>query len=139
MAGYPILVDGSVAENDNRKYLVGGVILQRPSLVQIGSVVYAGFGGHCDLFNYTWVYRFGSWMYNSTDSPNSGTVLGVDITQKKVVTNFGTVTGPKIPLSVGLNEQDGGKGGIWQSGLGLASDGNRIFFTTVRSRSSHDQ
>lgn len=53
IAGYPIVVDGSVADNDPRKYFIGGVILQRPSLLQIGSVVYAGFGGHCDLFNYT--------------------------------------------------------------------------------------
>ncbi|KAK4975705.1 hypothetical protein LTR66_010895, partial [Elasticomyces elasticus] len=61
VSGFPILVDGSVADNDARKHFVGGTILQRPSILQVGNYVYAAFGGHCDLFNYT------------------GTVLGVDI------------------------------------------------------------
>lgn len=41
----PILIDGSQSDNAPAKYFVGGVILQRPSLTQIGSVVYGGFGG----------------------------------------------------------------------------------------------
>jgi iron transport multicopper oxidase len=53
--------------------------LQRPSLAQIGSVVYGAFGGHCDLFNYT------------------GLVIGVDVNQKKIVTSFATETGPWFP------------------------------------------
>lgn len=111
--GFPILVDGSAADNDPRKYFVGGVILQRPSLVQIGNIIYAGFGGHCDQYNYT------------------GTVLGVDITQKKVVANWVTEAGPQSPFSLDWQpNQSGGGGGIWQSGLGLASDGPRLFFVT---------
>lgn len=49
--GFPILLDGSHADNAPAKYFIGGVILQRPALTQIGNVVYGGFGGHCDLFN----------------------------------------------------------------------------------------
>jgi hypothetical protein len=62
----PLLIDGSVSQNDPRRYFVGGTILQRPSLLQIGSVVYAGFGGHCDQYNYT------------------GLIVGVDVEQNKV-------------------------------------------------------
>ncbi|KAK3044580.1 hypothetical protein LTS18_000897, partial [Coniosporium uncinatum] len=68
--GYPILVDGSISDNDARRYFVGGTILQRPSLTKVGNFVYGGFGGHCDLFNYT------------------GIVLGVDVVAKKVVANY---------------------------------------------------
>ncbi|KAJ9667507.1 hypothetical protein H2201_002376 [Coniosporium apollinis] len=109
--GYPILVDGSVADNDKRMYFVGGVILQRPSLIQVGNVVYTGFGGHCDKYNYT------------------GTVLGVDVVQKKVVANWVTEAGDKVPFS-GKWDGEGGGGGIWQGGTSLSSDGPRLFLVT---------
>lgn len=64
--GFPILVDGTVADNDPRRYFIGGTVLQRPALAQYKDFVYAGFGGHCDLFNYT------------------GLIVGVDVVQKKV-------------------------------------------------------
>jgi hypothetical protein len=35
------------------RYFLGGTVLQRPSLASVGNVVVAGFGGHCDNFNYT--------------------------------------------------------------------------------------
>jgi hypothetical protein len=35
------------------RYFVGGTVLQRPGLASIGNTVVAGFGGHCDNFNYT--------------------------------------------------------------------------------------
>lgn len=41
----------SVADTD--RYFIGGTVLQRPSLSMINGVVIGGFGGHCDLFNYT--------------------------------------------------------------------------------------
>jgi len=66
-------------------------------------------------------------------------VLGVDVNLKKVVTNFATVAGPKVPLSIDLSQEKGGKGGIWQGGLGLSTDGNRIFFAPVRWKLSHYQ
>ncbi|KAL8948865.1 MAG: hypothetical protein Q9222_004981 [Ikaeria aurantiellina] len=110
----PVLIDGSQSDNAPAKYFVGGVILQRPALTQIGSVVYGGFGGHCDLFNYT------------------GVVVGVDINQKKVVTNFAVESGPLAPQTNVWNQNGGGgEGGIWMSGMALATDGaNRLFWVS---------
>ena len=111
--GFPVLVDGAVADNDPRKYFVGGIVLQRPSLVQIGSVVYGAFGGHCDLFNYT------------------GAVVGVDVNTKKVVSQFVTEAGPLVPQTNNWSDNGGGgEGGIWMAGMGLSSDGNRLFFVS---------
>jgi hypothetical protein len=111
----PILIDGTFADNAPAKYFVGGVVLQRPSLTQIGSVVYGAFGGHCDLFNYT------------------GLVIGVDVNQAKIVTQWAVESGP-VEAAAQTNDllQDGGggQGGIWMSGMGLASDGARIFVVT---------
>ncbi|KAI9674851.1 MAG: hypothetical protein M1829_003591 [Trizodia sp. TS-e1964] len=110
--GFPILVDGSVADNDPLKYFIGGVILQRPSLVKVGNVVYGAFGGHCDLYNYT------------------GTVLGIDINQKKIITNFAMESGSFAPDSPWNVNGGGGQAGIWMSGMGIASDGARLFVVT---------
>lgn len=109
----PILIDGSVAQNDPRRYFVGGVILQRPSLTQIGTVVYGAFGGHCDLFNYT------------------GVVIGIDINKAEIVTHYAMESGSLVtPSDVLLQNGGGGQAGIWMSGMGLASDGQRLFFVT---------
>lgn len=111
VAGFPLLMDGSVADNAPSKYFIGGAILQRPSLTQVGSVVYGAFGGHCDQYNYT------------------GLVLGVDVSRKQLVTQFATESGPLAPGTNGLDQlHGGGRGGIWMSGMGLSTDGNRIFW-----------
>ncbi|PGH27599.1 hypothetical protein AJ80_00612 [Polytolypa hystricis UAMH7299] len=111
--GFPIMVDGIPADNDPRKVFIGGTILQRPSLVQIGDTVFAGFGGLCDQFNYT------------------GTILGVNIKSKKVVTNFATQSGPDSSFTLDWTAwHEGGAGGVWQSGMGLSSDGESLFFVT---------
>ena len=109
----PLLVDGVVADNDPLKYFIGGTVLQRPALTMIGSVVYGGFGGHCDLFNYT------------------GQVVGVDVNLQEVVTNFVTESGPLAPQSNVWNENlGGGQGGIWMSGMALSTDGERLFWVS---------
>ncbi|KAI9716656.1 MAG: hypothetical protein M1812_005194 [Candelaria pacifica] len=109
----PLLIDGSNADNDPRKYFIGGVILQRTALTKIGKFVYGGFGGHCDKYNYT------------------GTVIGVDVTTNKIVTNFATEAGPNAPQGNDWAVNgEGGEGGIWQSGMAMATDGNRLFFVT---------
>jgi hypothetical protein len=77
----PILIDGFVSQNDPRRYFVGGVILQRPYLTQIGAVVYGAFGGHCDLFNYT------------------GVVIGIDINKAEIVTHYAMESGSLITPS----------------------------------------
>ena len=75
--------------------------------------MYGGFGGHCDLFNYT------------------GLVIGVDINQKQVVTNFASESGPLTPQTNNWQENGGGgEGGIWMSGMGLSTDGQRLFWVS---------
>jgi hypothetical protein len=75
---------------------------QRPGLLFMNGVVYAGFGSHCDGGDYR------------------GFVVGVS-TKGSIVAMFATEPGP--PTAHGA--------GIWQSGGGLASDGaGRIFFMT---------
>jgi len=109
----PLLIDGSHADNAPLKYFVGGVILQRPSLTQINNVVYGAFGGHCDLFNYT------------------GLVVGVDVVQQKVVTEWAVESGPLVAQTNSLlQNKGGGGGGIWMSGGGIATDGQRLFVVT---------
>jgi len=109
----PILVDGSFADNDPRKYFIGGVVLQRPSLTQVGSVVYGAFGAHCDHYNYT------------------GLVVGIDINQAKIVTTYAMESGPlTAQTNIMLQDGGGGQGGIWMSGMGIASDGERLFVVT---------
>jgi hypothetical protein len=51
--GFPVVIDGHYANNDITRYFVGGTLLQRPGLTSIGNSIVAGFGGHCDNFNYT--------------------------------------------------------------------------------------
>lgn len=120
--GFPILVDGTVAQNNPKSYFIGGVQLQRPSLLQVGSVVYGAFGGHCDLFNYT------------------GIVMGIDINRKQIVTQFATEAGPLVVQTGDLLENGGGgQGGVWMSGMGLASDGNRLFFVSGNGKAHENQ
>lgn len=75
--------------------------MQRPGLLLLSGVVYAAFASHCD------------------DGPYNGYVVGVDAT-----------TGAQTMWSTEAGYADG-KGGIWQSGGGLVSDGSgRILLTT---------
>jgi hypothetical protein len=121
--GFPILVEGAVAQNNPKAYFAGAVVLQRPSLTQIGSVVYGAFGGHCDQYNYT------------------GVVMGINVNNPPViVSQFVTETGPLVLQGQNLLKNgDGGEGGIWMSGMGLASDGNRLFFVTGNGNGHQNQ
>lgn len=76
--------------------------------------MYGGFGAHCDDFNYT------------------GLIVGVDINQQKVITEFAVESGPLVAQTNSLLEGGGGgQGGIWMGGMGLASDGERLFFVSA--------
>jgi len=112
--GFPVLIDGSNADNDPTRYFIGGTVLQRPSLTMINGVVIGGFGGHCDLFNYT-----GMLVAVST-SPGVG-----------VTSLFAMESSPGAPPVVSdIMVQQGGKAGIWMGGMGLATDSNRLFLST---------
>ncbi|KAF2190688.1 hypothetical protein K469DRAFT_736463 [Zopfia rhizophila CBS 207.26] len=118
--GYPILVDGLPADNDPRKVFIGGLILQSPSLVQVGNVVYAGFGRLCDGFNYT------------------GAVLAVDVKTRKV-NHWVTQASPDSLYTDNWTLwHGGGAGGIWQAGIGLASDGQYLYFAIDNGGGSVD-
>ncbi|KAH7409546.1 hypothetical protein BKA64DRAFT_720802 [Cadophora sp. MPI-SDFR-AT-0126] len=112
--GFPILIDGHNADNDPARYFIGGTVLQRPSLAMVNGVVLGGFGGHCDLFNYT------------------GMVVAVSTTPGVGVTSiFAMESSPgSPPVQSDITVEKGGKAGIWQGGMGLAVDGNRIFLAT---------
>ncbi|MCJ1476788.1 hypothetical protein MMC13_005457 [Lambiella insularis] len=118
----PILIDGTPADNAPAKYFIGGTQLQRPSLLQVGSVVYGAFGSGCDLFNYT------------------GLVIGVDVNKQQIVAQFATESGPLATQSnIWSQGGGGGEGGIWMSGMGLASDGERLFFVTGNGAEHQNQ
>ncbi|KAH8649429.1 hypothetical protein BGZ60DRAFT_499074 [Tricladium varicosporioides] len=61
--GFPTNIHGSKADNDDTRRFTGGTHLQRASLNMVNGVIFAGFGGHCDLFNYTgWIIGMnGTW------------------------------------------------------------------------------
>ncbi|KAF4630464.1 hypothetical protein G7Y89_g7678 [Cudoniella acicularis] len=112
--GFPVLIDGHFADNDNTRYFIGGTVLQRPSLTMLNGVVVGGFGGHCDLFNYT-----GMAVAVSTSA-------GVGVTS--IYAMEASPGAPPVVTDITL--QEGGKAGIWQGGMGLAQDGNRFFLAT---------
>ncbi|KAK0636226.1 WSC domain-containing protein [Bombardia bombarda] len=111
--GFPTLIEGTPADNDNTRYFTGGNVLQRTSLNLINGVVYAGFGGHCDAFNYT------------------GWVVGMRASSGTFVTAYATNGGSRAPKQDGTWNGGGGGCGIWQSGSILASDNaGRLFYAT---------
>jgi hypothetical protein len=78
----------------------------------VNGVVFAGFGGHCDLFNYT------------------GWVVGMS-TAGKYVTGYVTSGGPGAPPEDGTWNGGGGAAGIWMAGAAIASDNSgRLFVAT---------
>ena len=76
---------------------------QRGGLLLLNGIVYVSFAGHCDMDNY------------------HGWVLGFDATD---------VTNIKIKYVTTPND---GRGGIWMSGAGIATDGTNLFFGTGNS------
>ena len=85
-------------------------------------MVYGAFGGHCDLFNYT------------------GVVIGVDVNQQKIVTQFATESGPLAEQTNIWNDNGGGgQAGIWMGGMALSSDSGRLFFVTGNGGAHQNQ
>lgn len=95
------------------RYFVGGVVLQRPSLAMVGNAIVGGFGGHCDVWNYTGL------LVSVTKTTGSVSMYAMEASP-----------GAPSPQPLDITVQEGGKAGIWHSGMGIASDGNRVFFVT---------
>ncbi len=99
-SGFPVAIAGE-AGNAPGKAFDPRMHLQRPALLLLDGVVYAAFGGHCDI------------------SPYQGWVAGVS-TAGRLTALWTAETAPGA---------DGA--GIWQAGGGLMSDGpGRMFLAT---------
>ncbi|KAH9875190.1 hypothetical protein J1614_004680 [Plenodomus biglobosus] len=108
---FPLFIDDVPADNDPRKMFLGGLALQRPALLLLGEVLYAGFGGLCDAFNYT------------------GSIVAVNLATRSIY-RWTTQSGPSSPYTTDWTAwHGGGAGGIWQAGMGLSSNGQDVFFT----------
>jgi hypothetical protein len=99
--GYPVLINGT-ADNDPSVTFNPEYEQQRPGLLLLNGVVYMAFGGHCDA------------------PPWTGWVIGVNVSSPT----------PKITAMWEDNSAQNGAG-IWQSGVGITSDGpNTLLVTT---------
>ncbi|KAF2639223.1 hypothetical protein P280DRAFT_454369 [Massarina eburnea CBS 473.64] len=108
---FPIIIDDYAADNDARKIFLGGLVAQRPALTLLNDVVYAGFGGLCDSFNYT------------------GTVVAINI-NTRWVNRWVTQAGPGSSYSEDWTlRHGGGAGGVAQYGMGIATDGQDVYFS----------
>ena len=103
------MIDGHNADNAPDRYFIGGTVLQRPSMTMVNGIVFGGFGGHCDKFNYT------------------GMVVAVSTVQGVGITSlFAMETAPYAPPVVDdIQSENGGKAGIWMGGMAPATDGSR--------------
>ncbi|GAA4253231.1 choice-of-anchor D domain-containing protein [Dactylosporangium darangshiense] len=100
-SGWPVTIQGSPT-NDPANTFNAKTAAQRPGLLLLDGVVYAGFASHCDY------------------GPYVGYVAGVKTTTPAMSTLWSTEAGRST-----------GMGGIWQSGSGLVSDGpGRIIVAT---------
>ncbi|KAF1944290.1 hypothetical protein EJ02DRAFT_501623 [Clathrospora elynae] len=108
---FPLVIDGMPADNDARKIFLGGLVLQRPALLLLGDVLYAGFGGLCDAFNYT------------------GSVVAVNLATRNMYTWTTQAGNGSLYTDDWTAWHGGGAGGIWQAGMGFSSDGKDVFFT----------
>ncbi|MDG6101533.1 choice-of-anchor D domain-containing protein [Dactylosporangium aurantiacum] len=100
-AGWPVTIQGSPT-NDPATTFNAKTAAQRPGLLLLDGVVYAGFASHCDY------------------GPYVGYVAGVRTTTAQMTTLWSTEAG-----------RSNGMAGIWQSGGGLVSDGpGRIIVST---------
>jgi hypothetical protein len=98
--GWPVTIAGSPSNAPGIAFNPE-IQLQRPGLLLLNGVIYAGFGSDCDYGNYR------------------GYVVGVGASTAKQTTMW---TDEAVSSNVG--------GGIWQAGSGLTSDGTNIYVAT---------
>ncbi|KAK1487356.1 WSC domain-containing protein [Colletotrichum tamarilloi] len=113
VSGFPTLIDGINADNDRGRYLVGGVALQRPALTELNGHIVAAFGSHCGRWNYT------GYIVSVSKTPGVGPV-SMWATE--------AAPGAPSPQALDLANERSGKAGIWQSGMGLPTIGNNVYF-----------
>ena len=94
---FPVRIQGT-ADNDPNQSFLAKTELQRPGLLLMNGVVYAGFGAHCDR------------------KPYWGWVIGVS-TAGQITSMWSDEANQPI------NSSEGPGAGIWESGNGLTSDG----------------
>ncbi|MFL6117818.1 MAG: cell wall-binding repeat-containing protein [Catenulispora sp.] len=105
---WPVEIQGA-PDNDPTTRFDAFHQMQRPGLLLLDGVVYAGFGAHCDA------------------TPYRGYVVGVD-----------TATARQSAMWTAEADGVSSGAGIWQGGSGLMSDGaGRIFFATGNGMSPH--
>jgi len=99
---WPVVISGTAA-NDPSSVFSPETLIQRPALLLMNGVVYAAFGGFCDIY------------------PYQGWIAGVSTANARMSTLWTTEAGAGV----------GQAGSIWQSGSGLASDGpGQLLFAT---------
>jgi uncharacterized protein with LGFP repeats len=103
--GYPVRIAGSPTNDPSRPFLPL-TAAQRPGLLLLDGVVYAGFASHCDQGPYVG-YVVGIGTVSSTGKPG-------------VTTMWATEHG-----------SSNGEAGIWQSGGGLVADDNGDILLTT--------
>ncbi|KAI9148437.1 WSC domain-containing protein [Paramyrothecium foliicola] len=102
---FPVDLEGTVARNSPSRIFNGGILNQRPALLQVGEWIYVGFGSHCVQ------YLFTGWL------------IGFHRTTGDLVENF-ALLGADV-------EEDQMGASIWMSGGGIAYDGaGSIFYST---------
>ncbi len=84
----------------------------------VAGTVYGGFSSHCDNYNYT------------------GMMFGVNVSTKRIVSNFAMESGPTINHEPWNTSEGGGRAGVWMSGMSPATDGSRIFIVSVRAKTN---
>ncbi|HEX4492984.1 MAG TPA: choice-of-anchor D domain-containing protein, partial [Acidimicrobiia bacterium] len=103
-AGFPVTIAGK-PDNTAGIPFQPFTAMQRPGLLLLGGVVYAGFASHCDI------------------NPYRGYVVGVSTAKHAITAMWSTEAGSGADAS--------SMAGIWQSGGGLVSDGpGRIILAT---------
>lgn len=105
--GWPVTIKGDPTDSPGIPFNPERQ-LQRPGLLLLGGVIYAGFAAHCNPLMY---------------GPNGdvdGYVAGIGASRPRLTTLWSTEAGY---ASAG--------GGVWQSGGGLASDGPRSIFVAT--------
>ncbi|KAJ3140094.1 hypothetical protein HK101_003561, partial [Irineochytrium annulatum] len=93
--GFPVVVEATAANDPNLKFNAN-LHYQRPGTLLLNGVVYAAFGGHCDLHQ-----GFLGW------------IIGFNATTGATVTAWSSMIGPDI--------KNGG-GAFWQAGAGITLD-----------------